>query len=54
MVGGEIPIKHEDNIVIMEIEEGYEVNDDVNEEELIKYDEQGMRYAYVTDEDGSN
>ena len=38
----------------MEIEEGDKANDDVNEEELIKDDEQGMRYAYVTEEGESN
>ena len=30
MVGEEIPIHHEYNLVNMEIEEGDEVNDDVN------------------------
>ena len=33
----------------MEIEEGDEVNDDVNEKETINDDEQRMRYAYVTE-----
>ena len=32
MVGEYITIQHEDNLVNMEIEEGDEANDDVNEE----------------------
>ena len=32
MVGEQIPIKHEDNLVNMEIEKGGESNDDVNKE----------------------
>ena len=34
----------------MEIEEGDEANDDVNEEEMIEDYEQVMRDAYVTEE----
>ena len=36
------------------IKEGGEANYDVHKEELIEYDEQGTRYAYVTEEDESN
>ena len=36
--------------VDMGLEEGKEANDDVNEEELIEDDEQGIINVYVTDE----
>ena len=45
MVGEEITFQHEDNFVNMEIEKGDEANYDINEEEIIEDDEQGMRYA---------
>ena len=51
MVIEDISIQHEDNLVNMEIEEVNEENYDVNKQEIIKYDEQGMRYAYITEED---
>ena len=54
MVGEEIPIQHEDNLKNMEIKEGDKANDDVNEEEIIEDGEQGIRDAYVTEEDESN
>ena len=38
----------------IKIEEGDEDNYDVNEEELIEYDEQGMRDWYITEEYESN
>ena len=54
MVGEDISIQHEDNLVNIEIEEGYEENYDVNEGEIIDNYEQGMIYSYVTEEDESN
>ena len=33
----------------MEIEEGDEANDDINKEEIIEDDKQGMRDIYVTE-----
>ena len=54
MVNEDISIQHEDNLVNIEIEEGYEENYDVNEGEIIDNYEQGMIYSYVTEEDESN
>ena len=54
MVGEDISIQHEDNLVNIEIEEGYEENYDVNEGEIIDNYEQGMIYSYVTEEDESD
>ena len=51
MVDEEITIQHKDNIVIMEIEEWNRANDDVNKEELIEYDKQGMIDVYTTEEE---
>ena len=50
MVGEEILFQHEDNLVNMEIDEGDESNDVLNEEEIIEDDEKLMRDAYVTEE----
>ena len=49
MVGEEISIQHEENLVNMEMEEGYWANDDVNEEKFIEDGEIGMRDAWVTE-----
>ena len=54
MVGEDISIQHEDNLVNIEIEEGYEENYDVNKGEIIDDYEQGMIYSYVTEEDESD
>ena len=54
IVGEEIPIQHEDNLVNMEIEEGDEANYYVNKEEIIEDDEKVIIYAYVNEEDESN
>ena len=54
MVGEEIPIEHEYYLINMEIEQGNETNDDVNEDWLIEYDKQHMRYSYITEEDELN
>ena len=51
MVDEDISIQHEDNLVNIEIEEGYEENYDVNKGEIIDDYEQGMIYSYVTEKD---